>query len=364
MKPIHTLITALLALSPAAMADDYTLFHVCQDQRVIHTTDGADAGHVEYVVIDPGSQRVVSTVVTGGVIGEKFVAVPYESMHFDADRQVVLENITREQFVSAPVIERTQINTTVIQPTVLERTSQHFGVRFNANVNVREDNRVRDDRRGNDPALSARERNDTERNRTDAERNRNDPAAERERNSRDPAATAGRNGSPKENEKTPSVTKRGSGGAAEETESNRKNTQGRDPNAPPAGRSKAESAEERNNPQQKNRTAENPPTEKSQTQGKNAAEKSKSEADSPPSTTSKEKANAESGAAKSETENAKGRAEHESSARPEEHSSSKAAKEKSSDKAESTSAAEKPQASKAGHRTERSEDEPKRRNQQ
>ncbi|MDB6138620.1 MAG: hypothetical protein JWO94_1692, partial [Verrucomicrobiaceae bacterium] len=88
-----TFFTAL-ALSPAAFADDYATFHVCQDQRIIHTSDGAEAGHVEYIIVDPSSNRIVSSVVTGGVVVEKFVAVPFESMRFNAENEIMLYEIT------------------------------------------------------------------------------------------------------------------------------------------------------------------------------------------------------------------------------------------------------------------------------
>lgn len=142
MKTIPLLLITLAFSSPALRADDYTVFHVCQDQHIIHTADGADAGHVEYIVCEPGSHRIVSTVVTGGVVGERFVPVPFEVMQFNNDREIMLTQITRERIESAPVIERTQIaSTTVVQPALFERTSQHFGVRFDAQTNIREGER-------------------------------------------------------------------------------------------------------------------------------------------------------------------------------------------------------------------------------
>ncbi len=141
MKTIPLLLSAL-AISPALLADDYTLFHVCQDQHIIHTSDGADAGHVEYLVFDPGSHRIVSTVVTGGVVGDRYIPVPFESMQFNSDHEILLSQVTRERIESAPVIERTQITSSaVLQPAIFERTSQHFGVRFDAQTNIREGER-------------------------------------------------------------------------------------------------------------------------------------------------------------------------------------------------------------------------------
>ena len=134
MKPSILIPLLVAALSSAAPAADYSVFRVCQDKRVIRTSDGAEGGHVEYIVVEPSSHRVVSTVVTGGVVGERLVAVPFSSVSFASEGEITLNEITRERLISAPVIERTQINTTVIQPTIIERTYTHFGVRADTNV--------------------------------------------------------------------------------------------------------------------------------------------------------------------------------------------------------------------------------------
>src|SRR4051794_33948698 len=101
---LTTLAAAGLAV-PSLLADQYSVFRVCEDKHVLHTSDGADAGHVEYIVVDPGQQRIVSTVVTGGVIGEKHVAVPFSEMRFGGGSEVTFTKITRERFIAAPVIE-------------------------------------------------------------------------------------------------------------------------------------------------------------------------------------------------------------------------------------------------------------------
>ena len=121
------LITA--ACIGAANAADYSLFKVCQDQRIIRTSDGAEAGHIEYIVVDPSSREVISTVVSGGVEGDRLLAIPYSSLNFAGGNEITLTEITRERLVSAPVIERTQINTAVIAPEIIERTREHFGAR-------------------------------------------------------------------------------------------------------------------------------------------------------------------------------------------------------------------------------------------
>src|SRR3954447_9127457 len=120
---ITTIASAALALPSLALAEtNYSVFKVCEDKHVIRTSDGQEAGHVEYIVVDPGAQRIVSTVITGGVTGERLVSVPYSSMRFGEGQDVTLTEITRERLVAAPVIERTQLTTTSrIEPSIVER---------------------------------------------------------------------------------------------------------------------------------------------------------------------------------------------------------------------------------------------------
>lgn len=135
------------AIAPAVFSAEYSVFRVCEDKHVLRTSDGADAGRVEYIVLEPSSQRVVSTIVTGGVVGPKFVAVPFTSMQFTNDHEIALTEITRERIVSAPVIERTQITSAAFEPSIIQRTNNHFNVRVDAtsrqNVDVQERDRSR-----------------------------------------------------------------------------------------------------------------------------------------------------------------------------------------------------------------------------
>lgn len=128
MKRIAYLL-AIFGLGVTLRAQDestgYSVFRICQDQRVIHTSDGADVGHVEYILVDPTQQRIVSTVITGGAIGDRYVAVPYEDVQFQGDSgDIVLNNIDRERIVSAPAIEVNQltssrrVDTSFVQPSV------------------------------------------------------------------------------------------------------------------------------------------------------------------------------------------------------------------------------------------------------
>jgi len=128
---MKTLLILLLAAASPALAAHYSVFRVCEDKHVLRTSDGAEAGHVAYIVVEPASHRVVTTVVTGGVVGERLVALPVEVFTYEGDREITLREITRERLVSAPVIERSEISTTtVVQPTIFERSYTHFGMRF------------------------------------------------------------------------------------------------------------------------------------------------------------------------------------------------------------------------------------------
>jgi hypothetical protein len=126
--PIIASIFMALAGSIASAAE-LSVFRVCQDQRVIRTSDGAEAGRVEFIVVDPSDQHVVSTVISGGVVGDRLIAVPYTSLRFSGGNEITLTEITRERLVSAPVIERTQISASVIEPSIIQRTTTHFSAR-------------------------------------------------------------------------------------------------------------------------------------------------------------------------------------------------------------------------------------------
>ncbi len=130
MKTIlATTIAALGAALLPASADELTSFRICEDQRVIHTSDGAEAGRVEYIMVEPSSFRVVSAVVHGGVVADKYVAVPISVMRFGTTNEITLTNITREKLVSAPVFEATHLRAgATIDVGLVERSYSHFGV--------------------------------------------------------------------------------------------------------------------------------------------------------------------------------------------------------------------------------------------
>lgn len=190
----NTFILSLAALAAGAapgIAAEYSTFRVCEDTRIIRTSDGADAGRVQYIVVDPSNQRVISTIVTGGVVGEKFVAVPFSAMRFDASESITLTEITRERIVSAPAMERTQI-TAVIQPDTINRTYQHFGVRTDGSVDVN----VRQDNQREDPNRTRDVREDISRMRNDRMEREANEAAAREENARRNASRSDKAKSP------------------------------------------------------------------------------------------------------------------------------------------------------------------------
>jgi hypothetical protein len=152
MKAFLT-IAAVATFALGAQAVEYSVFRVCEDQHVIRTSDGAEAGRVEYIVVEPSSHRVISTVITGGVVGTRLVALPISSLQFGAAREITLTQIDRARLVSAPVIEKTQISTTVVQPALIERSYTHFGARLEGGVSTRSESRTRTDT--DDPSRTA-----------------------------------------------------------------------------------------------------------------------------------------------------------------------------------------------------------------
>lgn len=130
------------------VVDGYSVLKVCQEDLVLHTTDGAEAGRIGYVVVEPGSQRIVSALVTGGVLAERVVAVPFTSMRFKSAREVSLVDIDRQRLISAPVVERTHLTstTTRFEPSYFERSYTHFGGNAaDLRVGVRSETRSRTD---------------------------------------------------------------------------------------------------------------------------------------------------------------------------------------------------------------------------
>lgn len=182
---------------------DYSVLKICQSDYTFKTEDGADAGHMEYVMVDPSEGRIVSAVLTGGVLAERFVAVPYESIHLGPSREITLVHVDRTHLVDAPAIEKERIvHTTHFASDVIRRSYEHFGARVSdlhvdrtrnteSHATQNNEERLRGSR---DPNLSvgaadrsSRDRNANERNAND--RDHNGTRAQRDRrNEQDPNA--------------------------------------------------------------------------------------------------------------------------------------------------------------------------------
>jgi len=144
MKTILKASIAAVAICVATQsyAEEYSVFKICQDEHVIHTSDGADAGHIEYIVIDPADRHIVSTVVGGGVLGERQVSIPYESVTYSEGNAIVLNQVTRERLVAAPVFEHTKfVHGGRLDNTYVQQSVSYWGGRegrggVNVGVNV------------------------------------------------------------------------------------------------------------------------------------------------------------------------------------------------------------------------------------
>jgi hypothetical protein len=129
--PISTLFvcgaSALLALSmSSAAAAELISVKVCQDDLLLRTSDGAEAGRITYVVMDPSNQTVVSALISGGVLAERVVAVPFTSVRLGSGREVTLVDIDQQRLIAAPVIERSAISSHTFDASIIERSRTHF----------------------------------------------------------------------------------------------------------------------------------------------------------------------------------------------------------------------------------------------
>jgi hypothetical protein len=143
LLPIATILLAGFAPLPAAETEtttttqtgnggDYSVLKICQSDYTLKTDDGANAGRIEYVVLDPAEGRIVSAVITGGVLAERFVAVPFTAIHLGPSREVTLVKIDRAHLMDAKPIEREHIvNVHHFAPDVVRRTYAHFGISEN-----------------------------------------------------------------------------------------------------------------------------------------------------------------------------------------------------------------------------------------
>jgi hypothetical protein len=134
MKRILSLLAAAGTLIPMTYgADQYSVFKICEDKHVIHTSDGADAGHIEYIITDPAHQQIVSAVCSGGVLADRLIQVPFDEFAYGDGNEITI-NFDRQRLVSAPVIEQNVlVSGTRIDPGVVERSVTYFGGRNGRN---------------------------------------------------------------------------------------------------------------------------------------------------------------------------------------------------------------------------------------
>jgi hypothetical protein len=166
---------------------DYSVLKICQSDYTLKTDDGADAGRIEYVVLDPSEGRIVSAVITGGVLAERFVAVPFTAIRLGPSREVTLVKIDRAHLMDAQPIEREHIvNVHHFAPDVVRRTYAHFGM----SENVLRNRRGPEDRiEAHDPNLNVGRGNFD--NHQNKDRQQSDQHAQRDqRNQRDPNQNA------------------------------------------------------------------------------------------------------------------------------------------------------------------------------
>src|SRR5688572_1172399 len=121
LAPYGAALLLATASPPVQGASELVVLKVCQEDLLIRTSDGAEAGRITYVVMDPGSRSVVSVLVSGGVLTDRIVAVPFDSVRFGSGRDVTLYEIDQQRLISAPVIERTSLVSTSFDATVVER---------------------------------------------------------------------------------------------------------------------------------------------------------------------------------------------------------------------------------------------------
>jgi hypothetical protein len=321
---------------------DYRVLKICESDYALHTSDGADAGRIEYIVIDPQEDEIVSAIVTGGIEANRFVTLPFSVFHLGTSHDVVLREVDRAHLESAPVIERSRITTSAaFDRGLVERSYTHFGMDVHRRWEGRDrgDRKVRGTTSADSPPRSNRGSTTSE-NTRDADRRRADEEAARrgESNTRDTAASQARgrdkNAATSQEEKNRMERERQGQGP------NASSTSSRERNAASTAKedaltSKRDQADkEKANQEKANKEKENTPPEQ-----RNANAKGKE--DSPP-----ERTKGDRNAAKSEThrnpesrpEEKKNSSQSEPGAAEKNSPESKSAEEKSKEKESSAAA--------------------------
>src|SRR6478736_3253427 len=104
MKKLFVIFAAAtLLLAPRAKAQDsseYRVLKICESDYALHTSDGADAGRIEYIVVDPAQSEIVSAIVTGGIVSNRYVTLPFSAFRLGSSHDVVLTEIDRVRLES------------------------------------------------------------------------------------------------------------------------------------------------------------------------------------------------------------------------------------------------------------------------
>ncbi|KAL1109992.1 hypothetical protein AAG570_014024 [Ranatra chinensis] len=78
----------------------------------VYNTEGDSIGHVEDVVLDKTSDKIMFAVIGfGGFlgIGQKFHAVPWSMLNYDSDKGGYVISMTREVLAQAPVYDMDEL---------------------------------------------------------------------------------------------------------------------------------------------------------------------------------------------------------------------------------------------------------------
>ena len=79
----------------------------------VYDRDGEKMGHIEDVMLDKLSGRVVYAIMSyGGFLGagERYHPLPWPMLHYDAERQGYVVPLAKESLDDAPVLGRAQID--------------------------------------------------------------------------------------------------------------------------------------------------------------------------------------------------------------------------------------------------------------
>jgi hypothetical protein len=119
----------------AARGDSrFSVFKTDDDGHDLRTSDGrAGALHAEYMVLEPSTRKVEAAIVTGGVLGEKFVMVPFKAVRFEGSRDIILTDVARDRLADAPEIEKSQLNSSaMLAASEIDHCYSYFGLQRDA----------------------------------------------------------------------------------------------------------------------------------------------------------------------------------------------------------------------------------------